>query len=205
MKLKITETNLLLQPEDPEDLIQICAMLGDGKQRTIRVDMEAAKAACCTQVAKVIEGGLAVAQEAADLGTEAPPTDTKGGLDRKAIRAELDAMKVEYNNRWGTERLAAFLAEAKAGSAAPAAAPAPVPATPAAPVAASTPQDDPLAEPTVTKDQVLEALKKIVATKGKDEGTSIVKGILLGFGATNISGIPTDKYPAALAAAQQAL
>ena len=203
MRVKITDAQILLQPESPQDLIQICSMMGDGKSRSVRVDPEAAKVACFTAGVAAIDGGLAKAQEAAGLGTQPPPTDDTGKLDRNGIKAELDKLGIEYNNRWGTERLAAFLAEKR--SAAPDVA-TPAPDAPAAPSvgdpASAVADADPFGETKVTKDDVMQALKKIVATKGKEEGIPLVKKILTDHNASNISGITEEQYASVMQAVQ---
>ena len=203
MRVKITDAQILLQPESPQDLIQICSMMGDGKSRSVRVDPEAAKVACFTAGATAIDGGLAKACEAANLGTQPPPADLRGSLDRNTIKAELDKLGIEYNNRWGTGRLAAFLAE-KRGPAPGVVTP--VPDAPAAPSvgdpAPAVADADPFAETKVTKDDVMQALKKIVATKGKEEGIPLVKKILTDHNASNISGITEEQYASVMQAVQ---
>lgn len=198
MRVKITEDKILLQPENPQEVIEICGKLNDGSHRSLRVDSEAVARAINAEPVPAAPP-VPVANLAA---TAAPvPLDPIDLTDRKAIRARLDAMGIEYNNRWGTERLAAFLGEKTA------------PVAPLSEESAFPRKDDaaadPLADPApaavaspVDKNAVLVALKGIITTKGKEEGTPLVKKILSDHGATNISGIKEEDYASVLKAAQ---
>lgn len=192
MRVKLTETEILLQPESPQDLIEICSMMGDGMQRKLRVDREAA-AAVFTGKPLVAVDPTAPAPDRVSKPAAPATVAPIEGADRKAIRAELDALGIEYNNRLGTEKLAALLADSRAK-----AAPVSVPqaSTPAADPGSVFGDPDPLAEsaPAVTKDDVMAALKSVIAAKGKEEGTPIVKNILGSVGAANISGIDPKDY-----------
>lgn len=210
MELKFTDTLVLICPANQQELLHTVKHLQDGKSRKVILDPTALER---------ILGGTAPVPQIADpvalpAGAANPPLQTEQvqtptpsptaetDLDRDQIKVQLDAMGVEYNKRWGLERLRTFLAAQQGEScSAPAATAAPV--APAAPVTPAAPAPQKTVVP--SRDDVLQAMKGLITGKGKQEGTQAAKAILDEYGAANISGIKPGDYAGVIAAAKKAL
>jgi len=104
--------------------------------------------------------------------------------ERKAVRAELDRLGVEYNNKLKTENLKKLLEETKEAEAAPEPAPEPAPE-----------KDE--AEQDAENDQHFDLQKQVVfgLKKVKEKyGLAKAKEILAGFGAKNVSTLDEIDY-----------
>lgn len=143
-------------------------------------------------ITKVVETAGSVDNLTADMKKAA----------RKNIKAELDEMGVDYNQRAATTTLQKLLDRLKAESAEPSTEKQPGEETPPAedPPAPEAPEEPEAPESVEggTIDDVREALKKLAATKGTEKA----KELLLGFKATKVSELKEEDYDAFLAKAE---
>lgn len=134
-------------------------------------------------------------QPAAKIPTEKPaeekkPAEATGKMSRQEIKAELDRLNIQYNDRLRTENLEKLLEDAKGQQAKPAPEK-PADPFPAAPAATAQPDflngdAAPKQKETVyTKEQAVEFAKRLAAKFGADKTV----GIIQEFGAQNISQI----------------
>lgn len=130
---------------------------------------------------------------------EAEQEKQAGGMSRKEIRAELDRLGVEYNNRHSTPNLLIELEKAQVDVSGGA---------PEDSVPISAPEETPEADEldlfgdekiSATREQTREALVAFIDKTG-DEGQSKARDVLRSVaGVDNLADLPADKYVAVIA------
>lgn len=129
---------------------------------------------------------------------EAAQEKQAGGMSRKEIRAELDRLGVEYNNRHSTPNLLIELEKAQVDVSGGA------PEEKTSPSPEETPEADELdlfgdEKISATKEQTREALVAFIDKTG-DEGQSKARDVLRSVaGVDNLADLPADKYAAIIA------
>lgn len=132
---------------------------------------------------------------------EAEQEKQAGGMSRKEIRAELDRLGVEYNNRHSTPNLLIELEKAQVDTDVSGDAP-----EDSVPISApeETPEADELdlfgdEKISATREQTREALVAFIGKTG-DEGQSKARDVLRSVaGVDNLADLPADKYVAVIA------